>query len=477
MWTLLGALLVRSSIVDAAQNAAVATNISGSVAIQSTTGAIKEVTSTRILEPGDAVLTGVNSFAVVSLADVGRVVLGPGTAAVTTYSGSSLQVLLRSGLACVQAQQTSLHVASGQLDLIPAVSSTIFDLSRTADQTELAVYQGSVAATMGAAQEATYTTGTAAVSHGGQAPAPADIAAINQDFTSLGCPDESIVAAALPAPTAAPSHGGGAGGILAALLGLGAIAVAANHGGGGGSPANAAPTIGPTVTPNPSPSGVPSPTPTPSPSATPTPTPSPTPTPTPTVSPSPSPTTSPSDGLSLSPQTLTFSGPLAPSQSFTARDDAARSFSAQSGNILVAVVTQSHRQGHSARFTVSPIGPGSTNIQVSDDQGNSSAVSVSVGGPSAAEVRIRPSQPLTVQPRELMLRVGATATLNVSEDGYTGSFHLTAGQPSVVEARPSSLTGPRASFMVLARNIGTANLRLTDDRGGEINVDVLVGKN
>jgi hypothetical protein len=487
VWVSLCVLLARSSVVDAAQNAAVATNLSGSVAIQSAGGAIREVSSTLILRSGDAVLTGVNSFAVVSLADIGRVVLGPGTSAVTTFTGSSLQLSLRSGLACVQAQQTSLHATSGQLGLVPGTPSTIFDLSRTADQTEIAVYQGKVAATINAVEKGTYSTGMAAVSHAGQTLAPADIATVNADFSGLGCPDQSVVAAALPQPTPAPAHASSAGGIIAALLGLGAIAAAVGHGGGGGSPANTTPTVGPTVTPSPSPSVAPSPSPTstvatpsPSPSATPTPTPTATPTSTPTATPTPSPTPTPSTaaGLTVAPQSLSFSNPLASPQQFTARDRAAHSFSAQSNDVLVAIVAESHHDGHSARFAVTPVGPGSTSIQVSDDQGNTNSLSVSVGGLSNAATRVRSAQPsLRVQPRELMLRAGASATLSVSEDGYSGAFHVTASQPNTVEARPASASGPTATFLVVAHGAGSASIRLTDERGGEAEIFVIVSKN
>ncbi|MBV8670300.1 MAG: hypothetical protein JO098_00930, partial [Candidatus Eremiobacteraeota bacterium] len=67
----------------------VVTNVSGTVVVRSANGVSRDVISTRIMHPGDTLVTGVDSLALVSLADTGSVRLGPGSTASAASTAST----------------------------------------------------------------------------------------------------------------------------------------------------------------------------------------------------------------------------------------------------------------------------------------------------------------------------------------------------------------------------------------------------
>jgi hypothetical protein len=454
----------------------VATNIEGSVALIDRAGNLHHVATAQIIHSGETVLTGVNSMAVVQLADVGRVLLGPATRALTNSDGSNLSMQLATGSVCVESVQPNVQIQAGPLSVSAGAPNAIFDLQRRADRTEFAVYEGTVNEATGVSKQSTAVSkGNAQVltTLGSQ---PADMRAVSADFSSLGCPDAGVVAAALPPPATGGGGGSSAGGIIGALLGIGAIVAAVSHGGNSSASSSGEPIPQPTTrTPTPAPTGpTPPPTPTPSilPSLPPSPSPPPSLLPTPTPTPSDSPTPQPSSAsLSVMPQSLSFSAPGAPPQNIRARDPHASQFSATSSNSAVAeVVPAGPLDDHRAQFSVIPVGDGSAAIEVSDNAGGSASVSVTVGPNAAARHGLRGR--LTVQPSMLTLRVGQTAPFSVTEAGYTGAFRAAASSSAVTLSLPMS-AGPSAAFTVIGRSAGAATVRIVDDFGGLQTVRVL----
>jgi phage baseplate assembly protein gpV len=371
-------------LVAIAQNSyPVATNLQGSVAIVGLDGVTRNVASTRLVHSGETVLTGVDSMAAVDLADVGRVLLGPATKATTYSDGSMLSFQLATGALCVQSQQTNVSVDAGPLTVKPATSNTVFDLGRMESRTELAVYQGSVSETVNGVQApAPVAKGSAQVvsSQGSQ---PADMRAVSADFSNLGCPEASIIRGALP-QTGGGGGGSSAGGILGALLGIGAIVAAVSH---GGSSSAGAPAPGPSGrTPTPTPTGLPTPTPLPSPSILPSILPSLTPSPSPSAVATPTPTPSAAAAASqarrtaapITVQPTLIVTTIGETQTFTASEQSySGAFHANSDSSLV-LITSSVARGATATFSVAARGPGNATITIFDDGGNSQTLHIVV---------------------------------------------------------------------------------------------------
>lgn len=232
----------------------VVTNIAGAVALRSPGGSSRDIFSSQLVHSGDLLMTGVDSLAVVNLADVGRVRLGPGTTATTASSGTNLTFAIAAGSMCAEAEHPAITIQSGALTVSAASDGTIFDLSKDASGTKLAVFQGQVTTQLNGKAATTLKTGQAvATTHDGT-PAPVPLESIATTFAVLHCPDDSIVAQAMapPGPTPAPSSGGsGGGGILGILLGIAGLAALAGHGGGGGG-GGGGPQPNPSVLPSPS---------------------------------------------------------------------------------------------------------------------------------------------------------------------------------------------------------------------------------
>lgn len=429
----------------------VVTNITGNVAVLSGTGARRDVLSSQILHAGDVLITGMNSLAIIGLADVGRVRLGPATTATALSDAGGLLVRLHVGALCVQSDVSAVTIDAGTLRLKSDGKATVFNLLRTATATDIAVYQGRVRAMLGDSA-ATFEAGSAGrVANGRANRIP--LASVHRQFSTLRCPDGALIAQAeaianrtqsrlasselppmgasqSPPPTTnEPSSGGGGGGggVIGILLGLaGLAALAAGHGGSGSA---AAPPAG-----NPSPL--------------------------PSASPSPGPFT-------LQPTALAF-GDIG-SASAATFDVTESGFSGgfsidASGCNGIATVSAPPYNGPRSTITVTPQGSGSCSLNVSDGHGSSAAVSISVG----------PFGALTADPGPFAFNnVGDTAVVHASESNYTGPINAVVSDTSVATISPASGTSA-AAFTLRSQGVGNANLVLTDDHGGSQTVLVSV---
>ncbi len=403
----------------------VVTNISGAVVVRTGGGVSHDVLASRIVHSGDTLVTGVDSLAALSLADVGKIQLGPGSTATASATATSLGMSLDSGSLCAQAQSPAISVKAGPLSIAAGDETAIFSLLRTPESTTIAVYQGQISTTLSGKNSIALHAGEAAVSSHNGSPVQVPIETVQPSFAALKCPDDAIIARAVPSAAPAPSggsHGGGGGGFIGILLGLGAIAaLAGGHGGGGGgsSPPTSPPTIGPGV-------------------------------------------------LSVNQPSLSFIVDGA-SQQFTATESGYTGpINAVSANTGVATVTPASGAGPSVTFTVTPTGSSgtSTTITVTDNHGGSKTVSVSVAAAGT----------LTVSTPSLSFLVGgSTQTFTASESGYGGAINASSDKNSVATVTPASGSGPGpVTFTVTPGASGSANITVTDDHGGSKIVSITV---
>jgi hypothetical protein len=497
----------------------IVSKLSGAVSVRGKDGVSNDVISSRIIHSGDVLMTGVDSLALINLADVGSIRIGPASTALAKVVAQTLTVDVSSGSACAQAVSKGVEVVAGPMQFWSADDNAIFSLIRTQAATTLAVYQGSVTVTVGEtghARTMSFKAGEAASSSGaGLSQVP--LSSVQPSFDALQCPAPDIIAQVMPSPVPSPSaggHGGGAGGILAALLGIGAIVAAAGGHGGGGNSSPGQP---------------------PPPPSSPTPTPTPTPTP---------------GALTVGPGSLTF-----------ALDGSAQTFGASEANYSgpinavskdtgIATVTPASASGPSAQFTVSPIGVGSTTITVTDNHGGQQNVSVTVvspgsiiltpggltflvgsaaqtfsaseasydgpltavsndtsvatvsgsgngpgpvtftvtpvgagtttitvsGGASPARLNVAVVGPLTANPSSLtFLGTSASQNFTASDPFYSGTITASSTNPSVATVAPvGSSNGPSATFAVTPVGAGNANITVSDALGGNTVVSVSV---
>lgn len=489
----------------------VVTNISGAVSVRGRDGVSRDVLSSRIIHSGDTLITGVGSLALVNLADVGSVRIGPASTATASVSTSSLLVNISSGSACAQALSRGVTIAAGPLTFAADDQTAIFSLIRDSNSTTIAVYQGSLTARVGKASTArplTFNAGEAAVSSGNGALQQVALDSVQPSFAALKCPDDDVIARVMPTPAPSGGHGGGAGGILAVLLGLGAIAAAAGGhgggGGGGGTPPTAPPSIPPgTLSVNPgslsflvngaaqtftaSESSYSGPinaasndtsVATVSPASSPGPGPV-----TFTVTPvgrgsttiavtdnhggsqSVSITVTPPGDLSVNPGSLTFELP-AGSQIFKATEASySGAITAVSNDATVATVSGSGNGPGPVTFTVSPVGAGTTTITVH-------------GGAAPATVSITVVGPLTTDKGTLTF-LGTTNTQNfkATDPAYTGALSAVSGDTTVATVSPASGGGPQVTFTVTPIAAGNTSITVSDTVGGSavVNVSVSTG--
>lgn len=165
-----------------------ATNLSGSVSVQSPGGTQRDLVTTQILHSGDVVVTGDDSLATIMLADVGRVTLGPTTTVTAFTKGTDLSVALDAGMLCVQTDKPGVSVSAGSVTLAAVDKTTAFNLEQNTGDTKLAVYKGSVRATTPDDSPLTLRAGAAAASSSGVAVHQIPLASIAVDFAALDCP-------------------------------------------------------------------------------------------------------------------------------------------------------------------------------------------------------------------------------------------------------------------------------------------------
>ena len=167
----------------------VATNLSGSVFVQSPSGSQRDLISTQVLHSGDVVTTGDDSLAVIVLADVGKVTLGPTTTVTTFTKGTDLSMELGAGTLCVQTDKPGVSVNAGSITLAAVDRSTAFNLEQNTGDTKLAVYKGTVRAVTPDDSPITLHAGAAAASSSGVAVHEIPLASIAVDFAALNCPE------------------------------------------------------------------------------------------------------------------------------------------------------------------------------------------------------------------------------------------------------------------------------------------------
>lgn len=414
----------------------VVTNIAGAVEVRASNGSSRDIVSSQIVHTGDLLVTGVNSLAVVHLADVGRVRLGPGTTTAAASTGSSLSFDLRSGSLCVESERPVIRIQAGALQISAAQDGTIFDLVRSPAGIRLAVFQGQISTKRGNKDSVVVNSGEAFTTGKDGVPQSAPIQTLTSDFLALHCPDDAIIARAMatpgPTPAASSGGGGGGGGIIGVLLGIaGLAAIAGGHGGGGGGGAG----------PQPSPSIAPSPSPSPSPGA-----------------------------LTLDKNSLSFSA-LGGLNNQTFRADEANysgPINAVSDNPAVATVSPASGFGPSQTFTVTPVGAGSAHITVTDNHSGSQVVNVTVS--------LSPG-PLTASPNSLLftaLGSGHNQSFTASEANYSHVIAAVSDNPAVASVSPASGNGPSTNFTVTPNSAGTAHINVADDHGGDVIVNVNV---
>ncbi|MDQ6766702.1 MAG: FecR domain-containing protein [Candidatus Eremiobacteraeota bacterium] len=181
----------------------VATNIAGDVSVQSASGARRVLVTTQVLHSGDVLTTADNSLAVVRLADVGKVTLGPATTAATFSNGTDLSLQLSAGTLCVQSERPLVSINAGSVTVAATVRSSIFNLEQNNGDTKMAVYRGTVSAAT-PDHATTLRAGAAAASAPGVDVHSIPLASIHEDFAALNCPDASVVNSVLPQRTAQP---------------------------------------------------------------------------------------------------------------------------------------------------------------------------------------------------------------------------------------------------------------------------------
>lgn len=408
----------------------VVTNLSGAVSVRGHDGVSRDVLSSRLIHSGDTLMTGVDSLALVNLADVGSVRIGPASSATASVSANSLLVNITSGSACAQALSRGVTVGAGRLTFAAGDQTAIFSLLHSSNSTTIAVYQGSMTARLGglhAAKPVTFTAGQAAVSSGDGALQQVALGSVQPSFAALKCPDDDVIARVVPTPTPSEAssggHGGGAGGILAALLGLGAIAAAAGgHGGGGGGGGGTPPTAPPSIPPG---------------------------------------------TLTTNPGSLSFLV-AGPAQTFTASESTySGPINATSNDTSVVTVSPASSPGPGpVTFTVTPVGhaSGSTTISVTDNHGGSQSVSITVTPPG--DVSVNPGSLMFVLP-------AGSQIFKASEASYTGPITAVSNDQTVATVSGSGNGPGPVTFTVSPVGAGTTTIKVTGG-GAPATVDITV---
>ncbi len=479
---LLSLLVWPFAYADAAQTVRpVARNIAGSVIVQTPDGSEHEVIQSLILHSGDVVSTGPNSRAVVDVADVGRVVIGPTSAAQAQSDGSDLWLQISAGMLCFHSNTATVGVNAGPLRVAVSNAPAIFSIRRDAGNTTIAVYEGSVSVSRPHEGALTASVGQAISSLHDAQPLQTPFADSLHAFDALMCPDHKAVATALShsSPVQAPatasvaevpvatSHAGG-GGVLGWILGLAAIGAAAGAHGGGGSnndvsnSSSGTPTSGPTSSAAPSPSSSPrgTPTPTTSPSAGPTPTPS----PTPKASTTPDPTPPPG-ALQVTQTSVNING-VGNSQNFQASETHYLGpISATTSNLGVASVSPSSGTSP-VTFSVIANSIGNATISVSDNHGGQRSVlaSVVIGN-------------ISVAPLTLSFASADSAPQKFSaHDPGAQSFSAVSSNPGVANVVRDDGGDDehhhRATFSVTPTGVGSTTIFVSDDQGSQAAVSV-----
>ncbi len=213
--------------------------------------------------------------------------------------------------------------------------------------------------------------------------------------------------------------------------------------------------------------------------------------------------------MSISPQTLQLSG-IGDTHSFTVSDNSPTTFSAISSALVVATVTLVANTPNAATFDVTGVLNGKATIMVTDTLGGAGNVSVGVGQPplvarrhpappsqlslrsphaptsppsQTPEPRIAPTAkttaPINTQLvantlRLVFARIGISQPLSITEKGYTGVLSITSTDPNVASITQVVGAGDIRTVVVTSKGAGRAQIRITDDHGGQITITVTV---
>jgi len=202
--------------------------------------------------------------------------------------------------------------------------------------------------------------------------------------------------------------------------------------------------------------------------------------------------------IAISPQTLQLSG-IGNASSFTVSDTSPTTFSAMSSDLTVATVTLVANTPNAATFNVTGVLNGKATITVTDTLGGAGKVSVGVGQsplvarrhiasmhqpplhlpqmvPTAVTTAPVSSQLDTNTPRLAFARAGMSQLINITEKGYTGVLSITSTDPNVASVGQVLGAGEVRTVVVTSRGAGRAQIRISDDHGGQLTITVTVWK-
>jgi hypothetical protein len=171
--------------------------------------------------------------------------------------------------------------------------------------------------------------------------------------------------------------------------------------------------------------------------------------------------------LSVNPTSLSFTAVgSGSSQTFAASEsNYSGPLTAASLNAAVATVSPASGSGPNQTFTVTPQGPGSTSIVVTDDHGNSASVSINVTGS------------LSVNPTSLSFNdtgPGNSQIFTASEPNYVGPLTASSADTSVATVTPGTGTGPDQVFTVTPTGAGNTTITVSDNHGNSASVAITV---
>lgn len=165
------------------------------------------------------------------------------------------------------------------------------------------------------------------------------------------------------------------------------------------------------------------------------------------------PNPAPASPISVTPSTLLFLQPSAPSQQFVVTD---RNFTGSfiQSNSCTAVATVSAQTnpavGPTSTWNIAPIAPGTCSVQIADGVGTTMVV-VSVNGPLSANPTSASFQSTS----------SIAQTITVGAVGYTGAIaesDTCSGIAAIVPSGSNAAVGPSAIFTVTPARIGACSI-------------------
>ena len=165
------------------------------------------------------------------------------------------------------------------------------------------------------------------------------------------------------------------------------------------------------------------------------------------------PNPAPASPISVTPSTLLFLQPSAPSQQFVVTDKNFNGSFIQSNSCtaIASVNAQTNPAvGPTAIWNVAPVGPGTCSVQITDGLATTMVV-VAVNGP------------LTANPTSVSFQSTSSIaqSITVGAVGYTGAFtesDTCSGIAAIAPSGSNAATGPSAIFTVTPARIGACSI-------------------